>query len=245
MKNELLFQVWPYAAFVLFCVGLATRYVAGGKRRSGSISELREARSLFRGRLWRFGFLALLLGHLAGLLFPDQILLWNSVTVKLYLLEGFAFASGLAALAGWVVLIWRQLAPSRGTVLSQSSDAIFLALLLVALLSGLVAAGRYRWASSWGVLTLTPYARSVLRGQPVTALAAGMPFLVQLHVVSALAALAALPFTRLALLLLARLRRGLGFVFKPVVAFTRLCRRTLEAWLQKHHPTLWIWPEED
>jgi nitrate reductase gamma subunit len=115
----------------------------------------------------------------------------------------------------------------------------------VTLLSGLLTAIRYRWGSSWGVSTLTPYGLSLLRGKPAVALVAGMPFLVQVHVFSGFVALAALPFTRVCPLLIVVIRRGFSLAAKPISAVTAWARRMLEMALRKHHPAAWIWPEED
>src|SRR5207249_6521301 len=134
------------------------------------------------GRLWRFSLTLLVAGHFAGLLFPKVVLWWNQSPFRLYLLEGFAFALGLLALLGWIKLLWKHLAQSTGSFLSEVADTVFLALLLVGLLSGSLTALIYRWGSSWGVATLTPYILTVLRGKPLLGFAAEMPFQVQLHV---------------------------------------------------------------
>src|SRR6185503_11480757 len=70
------------------------------------------------------------------------------------------------------------------------------ALALLAVVSGLVMAVRYRWASSWSSLTLTPWVRSVLRLRPEPQLVEPLPDIVKLHVFSGIALVALLPFTR-------------------------------------------------
>ena len=182
-----------------------------------------------------------MLGHGGGLLFPQQILLWNTVPVRLYILEGLAFAAGIAALAGWAGVMWRHLGRAGGSAAREVADAAFLSLLFVALLSGLLTAILYRWGSSWGVLTLTPYVRSLASGNPAAALAADLPFFVRLHVFSSMAALAAIPFSRLAPLALVPLHRGLGLLLRPLSAMGR----TVEPALRKHNPLERLWPEED
>jgi nitrate reductase gamma subunit len=167
-------------------------------------------------KLWRWGLLAVLLGHLAGLLFPREILLWDRVPLRLYSLEAVAFASGLAALAGWAISAWRHLGRSADGVAGQITNTIFLALLFCTLASGLLMAASYRWGSSWGVLTLTPYARSVIRGDAAAGLPAGMPFLVRLHIFSALATLAMVPLTRLAPALIAAIGGGAAWALRPL-----------------------------
>ncbi len=246
MKTNFLFRVWPYVAVVLFFVGLALRYAWMRKRVGAARLELAEAKDLFGGgRLWQISLLLLLSGHLAGLLFPREILLWNVAPVRLYVLEGFAFAVGLAAFAGWATLMWRHLGQARASVASQLADAIFLTLLFMAFLSGLLTAVFYRWGSSWGVLTLTPYVSSLFRGNPATALASEMPFLVQLHVFSALTALAILPLTRVTPLLTVPLHYGLNVLLRPVSVLSQSLQKALELAAHKYNPGHRIWPEEE
>ena len=107
--------------------------------------------------------------------------------------------------------------------------------------SGLLMALGYRWGSSWGAVTLTPYLASLFGGEPAEGLASQMPFLVQLHVFSAFALVAVLPFTRLAPFLIVALDRALALAARPFAAASR----GGEAWLRKHNPAVWIWPEED
>jgi nitrate reductase gamma subunit len=246
MKTSFLFQLWPYASVALFLIGISIRYAMARRRADRLALDVAESWDLFgRGRLLLFSLLMLLLGHLAGLIYPHKILLWNSAPSRLYALEGLAFVIGLSALGGWAVLMWRQLGRSGGPVLRQAGDAVFLSLLFVALLSGLLTAARYRWGSSWGVSTLTPYGLSLLRGKPAVALVAGMPFMVQVHVFSGFVALAALPFTRVSPLLIAIISRGFSLAAKPISAVTAWARRMLDMVLRRHHPATWIWPEED
>lgn len=246
MKTSFLFQVWPYAAVALFAIGISVRYALARKQTDRLASDLAESWDLFgRGRILLISLMMLFLGHLAGLLYPHKILLWNSAPSRLYALEIFAFAIGVSALVGWAVLMWRQLGRSRGSVLRQMGDAVFLSLLFVSLLSGLLTAALYRWGSSWGVSTLTPYGLSLLRGKPAVALVAGMPFLVQVHVFSGFVALAALPFTRISPILVVVIRIGISLAAKPISAATGWARRMLEMVLRRHHPATWIWPEED
>ena len=56
-----------------------------------------------------------------------------------------------------------------------------------------------------------------------------------------MAALAAIPFSRLAPLALVPLHRGLGLLLRPLSAMGR----TVEPALRKHNPLERLWPEED
>src|SRR5438045_3155702 len=107
MKVHFLFILFPYIAAALLCAGLVIRYGWLRNRISSITPSLSEVLSLFNNRLWQISLVLLLLGHLAGLLFPRQILLWDSSPWRLYTLEGFAFVVGLYVLYGWLRLLWK------------------------------------------------------------------------------------------------------------------------------------------
>jgi len=118
-------------------------------------------------------------------------------------------------------------------------------LLFTTLLSGSLTAILFRWGSSWGVITLTPYIMSLLRGRPAVELVAGLPFLVRLHVFSAFATLAALPATRLAPVLIVGLSRGLRLISAPVQVLAYSASKIVEVVARRLNPAIWIWPEDD
>lgn len=242
MKADLLFSAWPYIALSLLVVGIIARYLLERTRMSAVREEMSEAWSLFgAAKVWRASVLLLVLGHAAGLLFPQAILAWNSRQARLYLLEAIAFAAGAAALAGCVAVIWRHLGRTNRSAITELSDTIFMALLLVGILSGVLLAAMHRWASSWGAVILTPYMVSLVRFRPAANLAVQMPFLVRLHVFSAFAALAVLPLTRLAALVIFAVHSTLTCLGRPISAAGRAADR----WLRRHNPAPWLWPEED
>jgi len=242
MKGSFLFAVWPYLAVGCLVIGTGGRYLLARRSSAALAEEASDAWTAFgRGWLWQIGLLLLLAGHFAGLVFPRFILGWNVNPTRLYLLEGLAFAAGLLALGGWCMLAWRQLKDDSGWWLTQLADSAFLALLFVGLLSGTLMAVFYRWGSSWGVMTLTPYVRSLLSGQPAVNTTVQMPFLIRLHVVSAFAALAVIPATRLSAILVAGLHYSFNLMGRPL----SFAKRGAEAWLSKHNPAAWLWPEED
>lgn len=242
MKGSFLFAVWPYLAVGFLVIGTVVRYLPARRQAAALAHEASDAWTAFcKGRLWQAGLLLVLGGHFAGLIFPSSILRWNTNATRLYLLEGVAFAAGLLALAGWCILAWRQLKDDSGSWWTQLADSAFLALLFVGLLSGALIAVLYRWGSSWGVMMLTPYVRSLLNGQPMVNGTAQMPFLIRLHVVSAFAALAVIPATRLSAILVAGLNYSFNLMGRPL----SFAKRGAEAWFSKHNPAAWLWPEED
>ena len=239
MKTGFVFQFWPYAATALFGAGMLVRWVTSRKA-----SATFNARDLVRStRSLLLGLFLLLLGHVAGLFFPRQILLWNGSPFRLYALEALGFAIGLWAVAGWAVVMWRHVASSDGSIGVQIGRVLFLSLLFTTLLSGSLTAVLLRWGSEWGAATLAPYTLSLLRGQPAVALAIGMPFLVRLHVFSAFATLALFPATDAASALVAALSRGGRWISTPAYRLFDLGRKPVRIAARRLNPAIWIWPE--
>jgi len=246
MKAELLFGTWPYLAGALFVVGSLIRFVLMRKGARANHRDLPKVPPATSGNAaWRCGVLVLLLGHLAGLLLPGQILAWNSVPLRLYVLEGIAFAAGASALAGWAGIFWRRVWRSAGQAATQLADVCFFSLLFTNLVSGLLTAIAYRWASSWGATTLAPYFSSILKALPATALPGRLPFLVQLHVFSAFVLLAVFPFTSAFLLVAAVASRAIAPIFRQARAIATGGRAALEGAVRRLDPAAWIWPEEE
>ena len=182
MKTSSPFVLWPYFAFALLLAGTGLRTFMMWRRPSELAAQKSEAWQVFRGsKLWRLSLLIVLAGHLPALLFPRAILRWNSAPARLYALEGFFFAAGCIAVMSGGVLVWKQLRHSDPSRLASAMDTVFLAFLMVGLVSGLLVAVRYRWGSSWGVITMAPYVNSLLRGEPAVDFAAQMPFLARLQ----------------------------------------------------------------
>jgi nitrate reductase gamma subunit len=236
------FSAWPYISLSLLLVGILVRYLQSRKQMAALSAEIAEAKDVFGGsKLWRASLVLLLAGHIGGLLFPRAVQTWNSNVARLYILESVAFAVGLVALACWLVILWRHLGHSTRSALVELSDTIFLTLLFVGLLSGLLMAILYRWASSWATITLSPYLLSLLRVRPASQLVTEMPLLVRIHVFSAFAAIAVLPLTRLAAVIVPAVHWSLRLVARPAEALGQ----AVAARLRKHNPAEWLWPEED
>jgi nitrate reductase gamma subunit len=246
VKDSSLFILGPYLAVAVLIAGLLVRYVLATRQPDSLKEKVQQAKAMFggelwNGKLWKISLLVLLVVHLALLLLPRAVLSWDGSPARLYLLEGLAFLAGLAAVASGAKLIWRHFGKSSASALAEICDTVFLSLLFVALVSGVLVAIRYRWASSWGAMILTPYTLSLLRGRPAVELTAQLPYLTQLHVLSSFAAVGVIPFTRLANLLVALIHGCVGLLTRPVVA----TGSAAEAWLQRRSPERWFWPEED
>jgi len=241
MNDNFFYVVCPYATLVLFVVGTAVRCVLMRRRRDLLRAQMREAESVFRARIFWLSLAGLMVAHGAGLVLPRAVLSWNLSPARLYFSEGLALVLGLAALATGSHIVWKHLERPGGGLFHEVCDTVFLALLFVVIVSGLLVAVVYRWGSSWGVMTLTPYALSLLFGAPAANFVTEMPFLVQLHVLSSFAAVAVIPLTRLSVLMVSVLEICLDLVARPLSA----AQYRMETWIQKLNPGAWLWPDED
>ncbi len=198
MSDYLLFIVFPYVAVAIELIVSIWRYLARRHEFTSLSSEFLESKELFWGSVpWHYGILFILVGHLVGFLFPRELVLWNSVPVRLLILEVTALTFGLLALVGIVLLMVRRFTHPRIRRVTSKMDIAILLLLFVQVASGIGIALTLRWGSSWYATVLVPYLRSLFVFNPNVGLMADMPWLVKVHVLSAFSIIAILPFTRL------------------------------------------------
>ena len=199
---QMLFGVFPYVAIILGVVVTLWRYFGNRFSYSSLSSQFLENRQLFWGSVpWHYGILFILTGHLVGFLIPGTVLAWNSLPLRLYILESTALAFGLLALWGLIVLIFRRALNARIRAVTSIMDVVLLIVFLAQVAAGVGIAVFYRWGSSWYAGLAAPYLWSILALNPDVGLISNLPFLVQFHVVGAFVILALLPFTRLVHLL--------------------------------------------
>ena len=136
-------------------------------------------------------------GHLVALLLPGTTLAWNSVPVRLIILEVTAFVFGVTILLGLAFLLFRRFTNPRIRAVTTKADVALVLLLLAQVVLGCWIAVGYRWGASWFAAGLTPYLRSVLRLSPETGVIFVLPLVIKLHIVGAFAIVFMVPFTRL------------------------------------------------
>lgn len=198
MIDTFLFGIFPYIALAVAVSGLIWRYATNQFSYSSVSSQFLESRRLFWGSVpWHYGIILILLGHLVGVLLPAGVKAFNSVPVRLYILEGSGLALGLLVLGGLLFLLWRRGTDVRVRMVTSRMDLVLLLLLLLSILTGLGIAIFYRWGSSWYVQTAAPYFWSVAKFSPTVDYMASMPLLVKIHATNAFVILAVFPFTRL------------------------------------------------
>src|SRR5215467_10320796 len=130
--ENLLFVIFPYAVLLLAIVVTTQRYLKKGFTYSSLSSQFLESGELFYGSVpWHIGVLGVLAGHAIGFLFPKSVLAFNSVPVRLYVLEITALLFGLMCLIGLVNLIIRRHVSARIRAVTSVMDIVVLVLLLV------------------------------------------------------------------------------------------------------------------
>ncbi len=195
--NLMSFIVLPYAAFTIFIIGSIYRYKNRGYQVSSLSSQFLEGKKLFWGsQPFHWGLLVIFFGHLIAFLFPSAILAWNGQPVRLLILEVSSFAFGLSVLLGLILLLKRRMTSRMLLVVSNRMDMLVYTILFVQVLSGLGVAFFVRWGSSWFSSVLTPYLRSVFSFNPDAAAVSDMPWLIQVHIISAFVLIGIIPFTR-------------------------------------------------
>lgn len=194
--------VFPYICLTIMIVGGLYRYQTDQLRWGSKSSEIMEKKLLTTGSiLFHVGILFVFAGHVAGLLVPIQF--YNALGISSELYHGAAIAlgglSGLVALAGISILLYRRIANARVRRNSDFSDYVADWMLWLVIALGLAFTlgygliyGPYEYR-----VTVGPWIRSVLMLHPDIALMAGVPLLLQVHIALAFALFGISPFTRL------------------------------------------------
>jgi nitrate reductase gamma subunit len=223
MSNYFFFIGLPYAAIVIVLVGSIFRYMNFGFKVSSLSSQFLESKELFYGsRPFHWGIMFLFFGHLVAFLFPKSVIIWDSIPVRLLILEVVAFGFGLAVLFGLIMFIIRRLKHRRLLMVTTKMDAFVYLILLTQVVSGLWVAYFARWGSAWFPTVLTPYLRSLFVFDPDIAAVAVLPLSVQIHIISAFVLIGMIPFTRL-----------VHFLVYPFTYFTRPYQYVIWNWDRK------------
>jgi nitrate reductase gamma subunit len=239
-----LFAVVPYVAAAAFTAFALCR-LAALVRRAGSDGETRASPPPHRGhRLWRAGLGATLAVHAAILFLPQVLLRWTATLPRLIAFEIAALLCGLAAAAGLVAVLAAHLRQGVCRTARAVADGVVLGLLATAVASGLGIAITHRWALSWSLVTITPYVHSVLALSPEVGLVDALPYLVRLHVLSALAAVALLPLSHALDPLLRPLAHVLALAAGAAGSAACRARARLEAAARRTAHAFW-WQEEE
>ena len=213
MSDHVLFAVVPYLAMVAFILGSVLRISATVP--VATVAPGQDAAR--RRRIVAVCAIALAAGHLVLLGAPHAVLRWNRSMARLLLAEGAGICLASLCMVAVARSLWGRRAGSSTRPQPQPlGDTVACTLLGIEIGTGLSLAVLYRWASSWSVVTLTPYAVSVLKLGPRVELVAATPFLVRLHVFCTCAILVVLPFTTVGSLAFVPVQRVVRTVLAPL-----------------------------
>lgn len=209
--NPLLLIALPYAALILFIGGLLWRFGSGSQVSSQS-SQILESRLLVWGTIpFHIGIAVVFLCHLIPLLAPGMWRTLVSNRVALLTIEIAGLAAGILCFVGLVVLFVRRIGSRKVRAGSTAADLLVLSILILQVALGVAVSVMHRWGTVWAVGTTVPYLRSLITFRPEPAFVAGVPKVMQWHLLGAWIVLAALPFTRLVHML----TLPLGYVRRP------------------------------
>lgn len=137
--NFFFFQIFPYLALAVFTIGCWARFDHGAYTwRSGSSQLLSNRRMRLGSNAFHIGVLAILGGHLVGLLTPHALyapLISSGSKQLVAMVAGGLF--GLLCLLGMSLLLLRRIADVRVRATGSGRDLAVLLLLYAQLLLGL------------------------------------------------------------------------------------------------------------
>ena len=198
-----LFGVLPYLALAIFIVGHVWRWKYDQWGWTTRTSQLLEKRWLMWGSpIFHIGMLMVVGGHALGLLIPAAATRALGMSDHAYHLMavGAGVTAGLVLVLGLVILLVRRfVTKTRMRIVTMKADIVMYILFGLTVAAGLLATllnnvilGDYDYRS-----TISIWFRSLFVLQPNIEVMAGVPWLYQVHMVSALALIAVWPFTRL------------------------------------------------
>ena len=192
------FAIFPYVTIFTFFMVTIQRYRSKAYTYSSLSSQFLENKQHFWGMVpFHYGIISVLLAHFIWFLVPETVLWWNSIPVRLYVMEVGMFIFGLMTFIGLLNIILRRRNNALAKIVTSKADWVVLGFLTVQVVTGLYTAYFYRWGSSWFAASLTPYLWSVIKFSPDLTYITAMPFMVKAHIVSAYSIILLFPFTRL------------------------------------------------
>ena len=235
--TTLLWLTVPYVAFTSFLLGHLWRYRHDQFGWTTRSSQLYESRLLRLGNpLFHFGLLAVLGGHMLGILIPASWTAAVGVSESAYHLVSVSLGvlSVLVTIAGLAILLYRRSTVPAVRRATTRLDKLMYTLLSAAILTGMLntvgsnlIGGGYEYRA-----TVSPRFRSLFSIAPQPELMASAPISFQIHNLVVLTLLGVWPYTRLVHVFSA----PLGYLTRPYVVYRsrdpapRSTRRYAHAW---------------
>lgn len=192
----------PYLCLAVFVVGHVWHYRRDQLTWTARSTQLLEQRLLRVGSLlFHFGILAVIGGHILGILIPAGVTERVGIHEHAYHLISISAGgtAGLATTVGFAILLVRRAAVPRVRATTSRGDLVMYPLLAIAIGTGMAATfgdnllfGSYHYRD-----TVSIWFRGIFTFRPRTSLMAEAPFLFQLHVTAVWLLYAVWPFSRL------------------------------------------------
>lgn len=237
--TTLLWLTLPYVALTSFVIGHVWRYRHDQFGWTTRSSQLYESRLLRLGSpLFHFGLLAVLAGHVLGVLIPASWTAAVGVSESAYHLLSVSFGTlaGLATVTGLAILLYRRVTVPAVRQATTGNDKVMSALLTATIVTGMLnTVGTNLFGGGYNYReTVSPWFRGLFTLSPQPELMVGVPVSFQVHALVVLALLAIWPYTRLVHVFSA----PLGYLTRPYVVYRSRdpqrpdTRRYARAWEQ-------------
>lgn len=238
----LLWIVFPYIAAASFIIGHILRYRYDQYGWTSRSSQTYESKLLRWGSpLFHYGMLAVIAGHVVGLLIPAGWLEFFGITEPIYHL-GATWLGTVAATVtavGLVILLARRGAVRRVLRVTSVMDVVMYVLLTGTIVFGMIAVIQFQVLGAGYDYrnSVSPWIRSLIIFQPNIALMTAVPLVFQLHVICATALFLIWPYTRLVHVLSV----PIGYLFRPYVVYRSRdvhlgARSTRRGWARSTRP---------
>ncbi|XVV00984.1 respiratory nitrate reductase subunit gamma [Actinosynnema sp. CA-248983] len=218
--STLLWLALPYIALTSFLVGHVWRYRHDQFGWTTRSSQMHESRLLRLGSpLFHFGLLAVIGGHVLGLMVPKSWTEFFGITEGMYHFVSVTAGTlaGTATVAGLAILLYRRFTVPAVRKATTRGDKVMYALLAGAIVTGMVntvgenlIGGGYDYRSSVSV-----WFRGLFTFSAQPELMAGVPLSFQVHNVIVLVLLGIWPYTRLVHVFSA----PVGYFVRPYVVY--------------------------
>lgn len=194
--------IFPYLTLAIMIIGSLYRFAYGQLKWVAPSTEFFEKKWLRIGSpLFHYGLLLAFIGHVMGILIPRGFYLGLGISDELYHIGAIVGGgiAGLMLVVGVVILLIRKMTIDKVRVHATFADYVtVISLLIVAGLGVYITlvynltVVKYEYRT-----TIGPWFRSLFYFQPQYNVMSSVPFVFQLHVITALALFASIPFTRL------------------------------------------------
>ncbi len=234
--SVVLWVIYPYLTVVVLVGGLVWRYRYDKFGWTTRSSQMYESAILRWGSpLFHFGLLAVLIGHIGGLLVPKTWTEAVGIDEEMYHIMSASIGSvaGLCTLIGLGMLVGRRRLTGAVFAATTRNDKG-----MYVVLGGVIAVGLFATVRANVVgegydyrATISPWFRSLFVLQPDPDVMAGVPFSFQAHILLAFTLFAVWPFTRL----IHAFSAPVGYVTRPYVVYRSResgpgLRRTRRGW---------------